>query len=78
MAAKLWQPSCFYHSKTGFKNCPKNDHLNTGRSGIRWFTVLNKILLNVKALSFYKIAWNTHLNVFYFGHLVLGGVSGGM
>jgi hypothetical protein len=27
------------HLKTGHKKCPKNDHSNTGRSGIRWVTV---------------------------------------
>jgi hypothetical protein len=26
-------------SKTGHKKCLKNDNSNTGRSGIRWFTV---------------------------------------
>jgi hypothetical protein len=29
----------FYHSKTGHKRSPKNDHWNTGQSGIWWFTV---------------------------------------
>jgi hypothetical protein len=26
--------------KTGFQKCPKNDHSNTGGSGIRWVTVI--------------------------------------
>jgi hypothetical protein len=28
------------HSKIGHKNCPRNDHSNTGRFGIRMVTVL--------------------------------------
>jgi hypothetical protein len=36
---QIWPPSCFFHLKTGQKNCPKNDHLNIGRFGIRWPTV---------------------------------------
>ena len=27
------------HLKTGHKKCPRNDHLNTGRFGIRMLTV---------------------------------------
>ncbi len=33
--------AAFYHSKTGHKKCPKNDHSKTGRSGIRMFTSYN-------------------------------------
>jgi hypothetical protein len=29
-----------HHLKSGHKKCPKNDHLNTGQSGIWWITVL--------------------------------------
>ncbi len=38
------------HSKTGFKICPKNDHSNTGQSGIRWFTVY-QIIINFQIQS---------------------------
>jgi hypothetical protein len=33
-----------YHLITGPKKCPKNDHLNSGRSGIRMLTVLGLVL----------------------------------
>jgi hypothetical protein len=32
------------HLITGPKKCPKNDHLNTGLSGLRMFTVYTLIL----------------------------------
>jgi hypothetical protein len=34
--------AAFYHLKTEFQKCPKNDHLNTGRSGIQMFTVFSQ------------------------------------
>ncbi len=29
-AAKLWPPSCFFHSNTRFQKCPKAIHSNIG------------------------------------------------
>jgi hypothetical protein len=53
-----WPPNlAFYHSKTGHKKRPKNDHLNTGWSGIRWVTnskLIKKIVGRESPSSFGK------------------------
>jgi hypothetical protein len=55
MAAKLWPPSCFFHSNIGHKKCPKNGHSNIGRFGIRWVTVHDNLSPEPPLATLYQI-----------------------
>ncbi len=68
-----WRPN---HSKTGFQKCPKNDHWITGRSGIRWVTVIELVARWLAVLEVHKFeSWCDKFNNSLFHGLGRGAKS---
>jgi hypothetical protein len=47
-------------TKTGHKKCPKNDHSNIGRFGIRWVTVVQFSDVQCQEQNYSSTTVNVH------------------